>query len=157
MANTSTLPRTGPVVLLVGTKKGVFFLRSDAVRSRWSIEGPHFLGHLAYHVVLDSRDERTLLVAARAGHLGPTVFRSFDFGKTWGEAQSPPAFPKAAKGESGRVVHHVFWLEPKQGLERFVTGLHVTLLHRHRGQAAPGPGPLRRPLGRQLEYPARIL
>jgi photosystem II stability/assembly factor-like uncharacterized protein len=104
--------RTGRVVLLVGTRKGVFLLHGDAERRQWSLDGPHFLGHLAYHVVLDPRDERTLLVAAKTGHLGPTVFRSTDLGKTWREAAGPPAFPKVDVGERGRVVDHVFWLTP---------------------------------------------
>jgi photosystem II stability/assembly factor-like uncharacterized protein len=104
--------RTGQVALLVGTRKGVFLLRADAARRRWDLEGPHFLGHLAYHVVLDPRDSRTLLVAAKTGHLGPTVFRSTDFGEKWQEASSPPAFPKAAESEKGRSVDHVFWLSP---------------------------------------------
>lgn len=105
-------PRTGPVSLLVGTKKGVFFLHGDATRTNWSLEGPHFLGHLSYHVVLDPRDRRTLLVASKTGHLGPTLYRSTDMGKSWSEASRPPAFPKVAEGETGRVVDHTFWLEP---------------------------------------------
>jgi photosystem II stability/assembly factor-like uncharacterized protein len=104
--------RTGRVVLLVATKKGVFFLRADAERSSWSLEGPHFLGHIAYHVVLDPRDARTLLLASKTGHLGPAIFRSTDLGKTWSEASGPPAFPKVSEGEKGRVVDHVFWLQP---------------------------------------------
>jgi photosystem II stability/assembly factor-like uncharacterized protein len=104
--------RTGRVVLLIGTRKGVFLLHADETRSRWTLDGPHFLGHLAYHVVLDPRDGRSLLVAAKAGHLGPTLFRSTDFGKSWSEATSPPAFPKLEGGEGGRVVDHVFWLTP---------------------------------------------
>jgi photosystem II stability/assembly factor-like uncharacterized protein len=107
----------GPVTLLVGTKKGLFFLESDDSRSTWSLSEPHHLGHLAYHAVLDSRDRRTLLLAAKAGHLGPTIFRSRDFGKTWSEAKSPPAFPKAPEGEAGRVVDHVFWIEPSSAAE----------------------------------------
>jgi hypothetical protein len=109
--------RTGRVVLLVGTRKGVFLLHADAERSRWSLDGPHFLGHLAYHVVLDPRDARTLLVAAKTGHLGPTLFRSTDLGKSWQEAKGPPAFPKVAEGEKGRVVDHVFWLAPGDASE----------------------------------------
>lgn len=104
--------RAGRVSLLVGTRKGVFLLHGDGSRRRWTLDGPHFLGHLAYHVVLDPRDGRTLLVAAKTGHLGPTVFRSVDLGKSWQEAASPPAFPKAGDGERGRVVDHVFWLTP---------------------------------------------
>ncbi|MGH0037062.1 MAG: glycosyl hydrolase [Myxococcota bacterium] len=84
--------------LLVGTKKGAFFLDADAARDRWSVEGPHFLGHIVNHAVLDPRDGRTLLVAARTGHLGPTIFRSSDRGRTWAEATRPPAFPRVPKG-----------------------------------------------------------
>jgi photosystem II stability/assembly factor-like uncharacterized protein len=62
--------------------------------------------------VLDPRDRRTLVVAAKTGHLGPTVFRSTDLGKTWQEASAPPAFPKAPQGERGHTVNHVFWLTP---------------------------------------------
>jgi hypothetical protein len=68
-------------------------------------------------MVLDPRDRRTLLVAARTGHLGPTVFRSGDFGETWTEASGPPAFPKAAEGKKGRVVDHTFWLTPGHSRE----------------------------------------
>jgi hypothetical protein len=67
--------------------------------------------------VLDPRDRRTLLVAARTGHLGPTVFRSTDLGASWREASRPPAFRKVAEGEEGRVVDHVFWLEPGHAAE----------------------------------------
>jgi hypothetical protein len=62
--------------------------------------------------VLDPRDGRTLLAAAKTGHLGPTVFRSTDHGRSWKEAQRPPAFAKAAAGEPGRAVDHTFWLAP---------------------------------------------
>jgi photosystem II stability/assembly factor-like uncharacterized protein len=95
--------------LLVATRKGLFTLHADDTRSRFRVEGPHFLGHVIHHAVLDPRDRRTLLVAARTGHLGPTVFRSSDFGKSWAEAVAPPHFAKAA---GGRAVDHVFWLTP---------------------------------------------
>jgi len=71
-----------------------------------------FLGHIVHHIVLDPRDQRTLLVAARTGHLGPTVFRSTNFGKTWKEAERPPAFAKVEEGQKGLVLNHVFWLTP---------------------------------------------
>ncbi|HVM97549.1 MAG TPA: hypothetical protein VMT89_14230 [Candidatus Acidoferrales bacterium] len=109
--------RSSRVVLLVATRKGAWLYHSDAARRSWRVAGPHFFGHIVYHCVLDPRDRRTLLVAARTGHLGPTVFRSADLGKTWKEASRPPAFPKAAEGETGRVVDHVFWLTPSNGSE----------------------------------------
>jgi hypothetical protein len=105
---------TGPVALLVATRKGAFILKSDMARRAWRIAGPHFFGHAVHHMVLDSRRRRarTLLAAARTGHLGPTVFRSTDSGRKWKEASRPPAFAKAARGEKGRVVDHTFWLAP---------------------------------------------
>lgn len=104
--------RNRPLVLLVGTRKGAFLLHGDQERKAWRLEGPHFLGNIVNHLVLDPRDRRTLLMAAKTGHLGPTVFRSTDWGKTWKEAESPPMFPKAPEGETGRAVDHVFWLTP---------------------------------------------
>jgi hypothetical protein len=108
----ATIPARGAVALLVTTRKGAFLFRSDAARRRWRLSGPHFLGHDVHHAVLDPRERKTLLAAARTGHLGPTVFRSTDFGRHWKEAKRPPAFPKATEGEKGREVNHVFWLTP---------------------------------------------
>src|SRR5467141_3555657 len=110
-------PASGPVTLLVGTRKGAFFMRSDRARRSWTLAGPHFLGNIVNHLVLDPRDGKTLLCAVRAGHLGPTVFRSTDFGRTWKEAASPPAFPKAVDGKEGRAVDHTFWLAPGHSSE----------------------------------------
>jgi hypothetical protein len=95
--------------LLIGTRKGFWMLHADEARRRWTLDGPHFLGNLVHHARLDPRDGRTLLVAARTGHLGPTVFRSGDRGASWQEAEVPAAFEKEA---GGRVLDHVFWLEP---------------------------------------------
>jgi photosystem II stability/assembly factor-like uncharacterized protein len=100
------------VTLLVGTRKGAFLLRGDGARRSWRIDGPHLFGSMVQHVVHDPRARRTLLLAARTGHLGPTIFRSTDGGHTWKEAARPPAFRKAAPGETGRAVDHTFWLTP---------------------------------------------
>jgi len=103
---------TAPITLLVGTRKGAFIYRGDAARRNWQVEGPHFLGSIVNHLVLDPRDGRTLLLAAKTGHLGPTVFRSLDRGRAWVEAKQPPAFRKAGADETGRAVESVFWLSP---------------------------------------------
>jgi photosystem II stability/assembly factor-like uncharacterized protein len=99
------------LVVLVATRKGAWLYHGDTERKSWSIDGPHFLGHVISHMVLDPRDGRTLLAAAKTGHLGPTIFRSVDLGRTWKEAAQPPAFAKAADGK-GRAVDHTFWLTP---------------------------------------------
>ncbi len=100
---------SGPT-LLVGTRKGAWLLAADAARRTWAITPPMFLGHIVQHLVLDPRDGRTLLLASKTGHLGPTLFRSTDLGVTWTEATQPPKFrPGDAHGRSVRTV---FWLTP---------------------------------------------
>jgi photosystem II stability/assembly factor-like uncharacterized protein len=110
--NTGAKSESGSVALLVATKKGGFIFNSDARRREWKIRGPIFLGNIVHHMFLDPRNRRTILMAAKTGHLGPTIFRSTDQGKNWKEATRPPAFPKAPEGEKGLVVDHVFWLTP---------------------------------------------
>jgi hypothetical protein len=100
--------RATGTALLIATRKGLWTLASDAARRTWKLAGPHFLGSIVHHAVQDPRDRKTLLVAARTGHLGPTVFRSMDRGRTWKEAATPPAF----KAGGTRSVDHTFWLTP---------------------------------------------
>ena len=107
----------GRIAVLVGTKKGAFILKSDGARRAWRLDGPHFLGSTVHHVVLDPRDRKTLLVAARTGHLGPTVFRSTDGGRSWKEAARPPKFAGPAPGGKDRAVDHTFWLTPGHASE----------------------------------------
>ena len=95
------------IAVLIGTRKGAWVLRTEDRRS-FRLEGPHFFGQIVNHLVQDPRAPRTLVAAVRAGHLGPTVFRSTDFGRTWKESSRPPAFTK----KSGRSVGHVFYLTP---------------------------------------------
>ena len=102
----------GGVMVMVATRKGAWLLQADSSRKSWRTEGPFFLGQIVNHMVLDPRDGKTMLAAASTGHLGPTMFRSTDRGKTWKEAKRPPAFAKAKDGEKGRSVKHTFWLTP---------------------------------------------
>jgi len=105
-------PTTGSVALLIGTRKGAFILKSDHPRRKWKLSSPILLGHIVHHLVLDPRDRRTMLLSASTGHLGPTIFRSTDGGKSWKESTAPPAFRKVSDGGKGRSVNHIFWLTP---------------------------------------------
>lgn len=98
--------------LLIGTRKGAWVWRDDGVRRNWRAEGPLFLGQIVNHFVQDPRNARVQLIAAKTGHLGPTVFRSLDGGRTWAEASRPPAFPKSDDPAKARAVGHTFWLQP---------------------------------------------
>lgn len=116
-------PRLRPgrrTLLLVATRKGAWFYHGNATGKTWRVDGPHFLGHIVNHLALDPRDGKTLLAATKTGHLGPTIFRSTDFGKTWQEAARPPAFAKPSNGHKGRVVDHTFWLTPGHASESSV-------------------------------------
>jgi hypothetical protein len=111
MPRARTRPAVAParsITLLIATRKGLWRLASDPSRRTWKLTGPAFLGHIVHHAVGDPRDGRTILAAARTGHLGPTVFRSTDRGRSWTEASQPPAFKPGA----GRTVDHTFWLTP---------------------------------------------
>jgi photosystem II stability/assembly factor-like uncharacterized protein len=116
----STAPRTPAprLVVMVATRKGAWLFKGDAARETWDVDGPHFLGHSISQVQLDPRDGRTLLAAAKTGHLGPTIFRSTDLGRQWQEAQQPPAFAQAAGALPARSVDHTFWLTPGHASER---------------------------------------
>ena len=60
-----TLPvRDGDVLLLVGTMKGAFLLRSDGSRRGWDASGPHFPGRSVYAMGYDGRGGRHRIWAA---------------------------------------------------------------------------------------------
>ena len=120
-AKTALRSKPSPVkrlAILVATRKGAWIFHSDAKRKTWTADGPHFLGHTISHVQLDPRDGRTLLAAAKTGHLGPTIFRSVNGGRTWKEAQQPPAFAAPSNALPARSVDHTFWLTPGHASEK---------------------------------------
>jgi hypothetical protein len=100
------------ILILIGTKKGAFVLSGDSSRRKWEVAPPVCFGHVIHHFVQDPRSPKHMLIAAKTGHLGPTVYHSSDGGRKWKEATRPPAFPKAGEGERALAVGHVFWLTP---------------------------------------------
>jgi hypothetical protein len=92
--------------LLVGTKKGLFVLRSSD-RRRWRTEGPHFAGLPILDAYVDPHDGRTLWTAVTSYHWGPTLQSSKDGGTRW-TRRSGPAY---AKG-TGLSVSQVWNIEP---------------------------------------------
>ena len=104
--------------LWIATRKGAFALKSNPALKQWRLSGPLMLGNIIHHIVQDPRNPLILLMAAKTGHLGPTVYRSADRGKTWKEAKQPPAFAKAvpqqdpSANNAARAVDRVIWLTP---------------------------------------------
>lgn len=96
--------------LLVGTRKGAFILDTKDEGKNWSINGPQFLGHIIHHFVADPENPSVILMAAKTGHLGPTLFRTEDGGKNWIESEKPPAFPKVEGDDKAPSVDATFWI-----------------------------------------------
>ena len=75
------------VLVLAGTRKGLFLLRGGENRREWKVEEPLLPGWSVYHAMLDPRDG-TLYAAANNFVYGATVQRSKDLGKTWERAEA---------------------------------------------------------------------
>jgi hypothetical protein len=81
--------RSGDTLLLVGTMKGAFILKSDASRRRWTVAGPYFPGRAIYALAHDDRRGRSRLWAAvNSPFWGSYLSSSDDFGRTWTEPSS---------------------------------------------------------------------
>ena len=77
-------PQPGDTLLLVGTMKGAFLLRSDGKRDRWEMGGPYFPGMAVYAMGFDARAGRQRLWAGpNSMHWGGVLQWSDDFGHTW--------------------------------------------------------------------------
>ncbi|HEX7051287.1 MAG TPA: hypothetical protein VF188_13860 [Longimicrobiales bacterium] len=85
------MPRS--VRLLVGTRRGLFILRSDADRARWSIAAPVLVGREVYHAVLDPREPHIALAASTHGVWGAHLHRSEDGGELWDIMEDAPHYP----------------------------------------------------------------
>lgn len=79
----------GDVLLLAGTTKGAFVLRSDKAREDWEVGGPYFPGRAIYAMAYDDRNGRKRLWAAvNSSYWGSYLSSSDDFGKTWTEPET---------------------------------------------------------------------
>jgi len=103
------------VLLPVGTRKGLFLLRSDD-RQSWEVEGPLLPGWAIYHAVVDQRDG-TLHAATNNAFYGATVHRSKDLGRTWERAE------ELGLPEDGELKLNATWhIEPGRDSELWLGG-----------------------------------
>ncbi|HEY1435504.1 MAG TPA: exo-alpha-sialidase [Thermoanaerobaculia bacterium] len=102
--------RNGDALLLVGTMKGLFVLRSDGKRRRWAMTGPFFPGSSVYAAAFDTRAGRHRLWAAPSSmHWGAELAWSDDFGKSWQRPAAPLVrFPEA----SGSALKNIWQITP---------------------------------------------
>jgi photosystem II stability/assembly factor-like uncharacterized protein len=69
-------------LLLIGTRKGLFILESDAGRRDWNLRGPYCESWPVYHAVVEQTSGTIYAAAASEWH-GSAVWRSGDLGETW--------------------------------------------------------------------------
>ena len=82
--------RKGDFLLLLGTTKGAFILRSNMQRKRWEVGGPYFHGHNVYAMAYDGRANQHRIWASTQNYWGTLLRSSDDFGKSWTNPQQAP-------------------------------------------------------------------
>jgi hypothetical protein len=90
---TATPFKTGSILLLVGTKQGLFLL-SSADRHQWQIEKTH-LGDRSssiYYAIFDPRKDYRLFATNNGAH--SSLCSSDDFGQRWQEPLTGIQFPQ---------------------------------------------------------------
>ncbi|HEY2496951.1 MAG TPA: exo-alpha-sialidase [Candidatus Angelobacter sp.] len=91
--------KNGDVILLVGTMKGAFVLRSNKARKKWDIGGPYSIGSPVYAMAFDQRQRRhRLWWAQQSFRWGTVLCSSDDYGKTITEPETYSVkFPPESK------------------------------------------------------------
>jgi photosystem II stability/assembly factor-like uncharacterized protein len=114
-------------LLLVGTRKGLFVLESDADRRKWSMRGPYCEGWPIYHAVLD-QDSGAIYAAAASEWHGSSIWRSGDLGETWSQSSEGIAY------EDGRKLSKVSSLSAAHG--RVLVGVEAPGIFQSRDDGA---------------------
>lgn len=70
------------VILLVGTKKGLFLAESDERRASWEVRGPFCDAWPINHAAFDPETNAIYAAGGNAWY-GPAVWKSSDLGATW--------------------------------------------------------------------------
>jgi hypothetical protein len=97
------------VVMMVGTRKGLWLGTSNEARTDWTWSEPLFAMEEAYSCLIDTRgDSPRLLVGSGSPHWGPHVYRSDDLGRTWEETPNIMSLPDSA----GTGVQQIWQLRP---------------------------------------------
>jgi serine/threonine protein kinase len=73
----------GDVLLLVGTTKGAFLLKSTKRRAKWDVAGPYLHGHSVYAMAYDAREDRHRLWMSTQNYWGTFLRSSDDHGRSW--------------------------------------------------------------------------
>ncbi len=87
------------VVVLAGTKRGLFVLESDRKRASWRLGGPHLKGWQVYHAVVDARGTPRVHAAVLSGTFSVTTASGDLASMKLDAAKKPPIPPKLLPGQ----------------------------------------------------------
>ncbi len=96
------------VILMLGTHKGAFFLRSSGKREVWTLDGPYLQGYPVEYLTADTRQGVTFYASVTNPFYGPALHMSQDLGYTWHPMPSSPRFEK----EREKTVERIWVVEP---------------------------------------------
>lgn len=99
--------RKGDLVLLVGTVKGAFLLRSNRKRASWDVGGPYFHGQSVYAIAYDARGGQHRIWASTQSYWGTLLRSSDDYGKSWTNPQQAPIRFPADTGMSLKNIWQI--------------------------------------------------
>jgi hypothetical protein len=114
------------VLLMIGTKKGVFVAEAAAPRQRFSLRGPFGPGIPTYATLVDTRGTPRLYASSCNPFFGMKVLRSANLGQSFEETASAPAFPK----DDGRTLANIWALEAGSGGQEIWCGVEPAALFR---------------------------
>ena len=101
------------VLILLGTSKGGFILKSNQTRKSWSIAGPYCAGSEVFHMVYDQRDGARVIAASSSMVWGPEIQFSDNLGRSWESAATQPKF----SGDNGAIVKNLWHVAPGRNAE----------------------------------------
>ncbi|HEX3156126.1 MAG TPA: exo-alpha-sialidase, partial [Candidatus Angelobacter sp.] len=102
--------KSGDVIVLVGTMKGAFVLRSNKSRKKWDVGGPYSIGAPVYAMAFDQREgRRRLWWAQQSFQWGTVLCSSDDYGKTVTE---PETYSVKFPPESQMTLKNIWQITP---------------------------------------------
>lgn len=109
------------ILLLVGTRRGLFRYRADADATNWRRAGFHIDGYEVFHATLDPLTGHAYAAAVHPVW-GTHVYRSDDAGETWETCEARPLFPASA-GRNVTAVWHLAVGKSPGGATRLYAGV----------------------------------
>jgi photosystem II stability/assembly factor-like uncharacterized protein len=92
------------ILILVGTRDGLYIYEGDCRREQWQQRGPYLAGCDVSHAILDPRDGATIWAAA-SGNGSTAVYRSRDRGHSWEMSGEPFDVGQVWHVEPGHDIH----------------------------------------------------